>query len=637
MAEEVEPARVRFGRFEFDRTHQELYANGVRVRLQDQPRQVLAALVERPGELVTREVLRNRLWTSDTFVDFEHSLNTAIKKVRRALGDPAGSPLYVETQAKRGYRFIADVKPVEAAAPQPAIHPFEALAPPAVAPHVTSPRWAVAVAAILLAAGMAGWLLLRAGHGSPSADAPGAAARLAVVPFRVIGAGDQSHLGVGIADAITNRLAGLRQIAPRPTSAVLEYRTAMPEPARVATALGVDYLLVGTIQSGDGRYRVSVQLVERAGRVVWARSYDEANATFFVMQDQIADEIVTALRIKLSPPELERLHLRYTENPQAYDLYLRGRSLLVEYTETKMRQAIDYFEQALAVDANYALARAALATACAWFSVRYAYELDALAWGRRADSEARQALDLDPSLADAHLAIASAAGTLFGGFDWPVVLERSAAALALDRSLDLAHVVRMRAFYHLGRFDDVRREAALARAINPLPNTEAARIEVAANLFSGRFQDAADQATLLLAETDAPAVRHYLGLARYYLGDIPGAREMLASARRAGQPDVRSQASLASIEAAGGLTAEARARADAVAIGPYMDHHVAYSLGAAYAQLGDANRSLHYLRLAVETGFPCPPWFEQDTLLAPVRERVEFAALLTRLQQRRAR
>jgi tetratricopeptide (TPR) repeat protein len=311
---------------------------------------------------------------------------------------------------------------------------------------------------------------------------------------------------------------------------------------------------------------------------------------------------------------------------------LRGRALLVNYSEAGMREALVHFERALAIDGNYALARAGLATAAAWFSVRYAYEEEALAWGKRADVEARRALEQDPSLADAHLAIASAAGTLYRGFDWKTVLERTTTALALDPSLDLAHVVRMRALYHLGYIDEAQQEGRLARALNPFPSVETARLEVATQLSAGQFAAAAERSAELLKRTDAPAIRHYLGLARFYTGDVAGAREMLASATRGGRPDVRAQASLASIEAAAGLRNEARARATAIARGSYMDHHVAYSLGATFAQLGDAAATVAWLQRAADSGFPCFPWFERDSLLDPMRRNPAVARLFERLR-----
>ena len=134
-----------------------------------------------------------------------------------------------------------------------------------------------------------------------------------------------------------------------------------------------------------------MQLVRADGVAVWGRTYDQPRAGLLELQDRIAEQMVSALRIELSPPERARLHLRYTDNPAAYDLYLRGRALLVNYTEAKMREAIVNFEHALALDQNYALARAALATATAWFSVRYAYEAEALAVGTSAQTTRRAA------------------------------------------------------------------------------------------------------------------------------------------------------------------------------------------------------------------------------------------------------
>jgi DNA-binding winged helix-turn-helix (wHTH) protein/TolB-like protein/tetratricopeptide (TPR) repeat protein len=625
-------SRLRFGPFELDTTSGELYRDGERLRLQEQPRQVLTALLERPGEVVTREELRERLWKTDTFVDFEHGLNTAIKKVRQALGDSAEQPQYVETLARRGYRFIAPLIPPAAVTPAAVVD----TATRTPASRGRTP-WIVLVVGVCIVVA-AVWMAVRRRDPVPSSGRSSAPAQLAVLPLRVLATSpdaDREYLGVGIADAITTRLANARQIALRPTSAVLPYRDAESDPARVAAALRVEHLLVGTIQEVEQAFRVSVQLVRRDGVAVWGRTYDVPRTGLLRLQDDVAEQVVTALRVELTPPERARFVVRHTNNPAAFDHYLRGRALLVNYTEANMREAIRAFEQALALDSNYARARAALATATAWFSVRYAYESEAAAWGKRAEEDARRALALDASLADAHVAIAAAAGTLFRGFDWKTVIAESDAALALDPSVDLGHSTRMRALYHLGRFDEARAAGHAARELNPLPTTEVERLEVAVQLFDGEFESAAQLAAALLARTDAPAVRHYLGLARYYRGDVDGARAMLASAMRGGQPDVRSQASLASIEAAVGLRDAARARARVVANGGYMDHHAAYSLAAAWAQLGDHVAAVKWLQQAADTGFPCYPWFARDSLLDPLRRDPGFIRLMTALESQR--
>jgi tetratricopeptide (TPR) repeat protein len=390
--------------------------------------------------------------------------------------------------------------------------------------------------------------------------------------------------------------------------------------------------LIGTIQPAAEGYRISLQLVRADGVAMWGRSYDEPRISLLALQDEIAEQVAVALRIELSPPERARLHVRYSDNPAAYDRYLRGRSLLVNYTEATMREAIGHFEQALAMELEYALAHAGIATASAWFSVRYAHDVEALEWGKRADQAAREALKEDGALADAHLAIASAAGTTYGGFDWSVVLERTSTALALDPSLDLAHLARMRAFYHLGLFDDARREGLLAQAVNPTASVEFARLDIALRLFEGHFASALDEATALLSRSDAPALRHYLGLARHYVGDRSGARDLLGAITRRGRPDTRSQAALASIEAAAGMPEQARERIRIIVHAPDMDHHVAYSLGAAFAQLGEADASIRWLTEAADSGFPCYPWFARDPLLDPIRRQPAFVDLLARLR-----
>ena len=626
-------SRLRFEDFEFEPNTGELYRDSRLVHLQEHPRQVLLALLERPGDVVTREQLRERLWGADTFVDFEHGLNTAVKKARQALGDSAEAPRFIETLARRGYRYIGRVAaddPASAgrvAADAPSTLP----AAPAVARDLSRRTlWGSAAALLLVAGGLSVWMA----QPPAAAETAPAGAQLAVMPFRVITAGstDSAYLGIGVADAITTRLANTRQIAVRPTTAVLALQDAQSNPAALATSLGVEHLLLGTIQPTEQAYRVTAQLVRADGVAIWGRTFDEPRATLLKLQDQLAEHVVGALRVELSPPERARLHVRYTNNAAAYDLYLRGRSLLVNYTEAKMHEAIVHFEQALQLDDNYALARTGIATASAWFSVRYAHEAAAVEWAKRADEEARRALLQDSGLADAHLAIASAAGTEYRGFDWRVVIEESGKALALDPSLDLAHLARMRAYYHLGLFDEARREGQLASALNPTANVERDRLEIALMLFGGQYTAAVQEATRLITRTDAPAARHYLGLARYYAGDANGAREMLGSIWRGNRSDVRAQASLASVEAAMGMQDEARARVVDIMRGSELDHHVAYSIGAAQAQLGDVNASLKWLKRASDTGFPCYSWFERDSLLDPLRKDPRFVELLRHLR-----
>jgi serine/threonine protein kinase/tetratricopeptide (TPR) repeat protein len=492
-----------------------------------------------------------------------------------------------------------------------------------------SRRRALAMAAVVVVLGAGVWTF----GGRPSTPP----AQLAVLPLRAIGGippGDE-HLGIAIADSIITRLAIVRLIGLRPTTAVMGYADQQTDPVKVAAELAVDYLLTGTIQRGSSTYRVTFQLVRSpGGEVTWGRTYDVVRSGLRDVQDSVAEQVVGALRLELGSNERDRLRRRYTDRADAYEHYMRGRASLLNYTEAGMKGAIAAFEQAVAIDPGYALARAGLAMARAWFSIRYAYETDALKWGERAEADARAALASDPDLAEARLAIAGAAGTLHGGFNWPAVIDEASRALEIDPTLELAHVVRMRAYFHFGLFDRMVTEAEAARRMNPLGNVEVARLEVAGSLFSGQYQRARDLAAALLARSDAPVIRNYLGLAQFYAGDPDGARSTLAAVRRAGRPDVRSQAALASVEAAAGDRESARVRALNIERGPYMDHHVAYSLAAAWAQLGDASAAIKWLRASADTGFPCFPAVQRDPLLNPIRQSREFRTFLALQQQR---
>ena len=501
-----------------------------------------------------------------------------------------------------------------------------------------SHRVALAGALVTLVLSAAAALFVSRPALQPATPLPPTTIQLAVLPLRMVGdvVADDQYLGIGIADSIITRLAPVRQIRLRPTAAVMSYADKPADTASVAKALAVEHVLFGTIQGNADTYRITLQLVQSSdGAVSWARSYDVLRSALTNLQDIIAEEVVGALRLELTAAERERVRRRYTDNAAAYDLYLRGRASFVNYTEKGMKAAIEDFERAIAIDPDYALARAGLATASAWFSIRYAYENEANEWGARAEREAKAALAADPSLAEGTLAVASAAGTLYGAFNWPVVIAEATRALAIDPTLELGHIVRMRAFFHLGLFDRMAEEARAAYRLNPLGNVEIARLEVAGSLFGGFHDRAREQAGALLARgADAPVIRNYLGLAQFYSGDMASARTTLAAVQRAGRPDVRSQAALAGVEAAAGDKVAARARALGIERGPYMDHHVAYSLGAAWAQLGDTQASVKWLQKAADTGFPCFPWLTQDPLLDPIRNDPEFIALLTRLRQR---
>jgi TolB-like protein len=519
---------------------------------------------------------------------------------------------------------------------------------PADVPHVHGatlgrPRsaarvWAAVVAISLLAAiafvtPLRNWLT-----GTTAIVAPGAMQRasLAVLPLRIVDSPDAeaAHLGVGIADAIVTRLANVQSIRVRPTSAIASLEGRAIDPVAVAQQLQVDHVLTGTMRRDSDAYRFNLQLIRAADAVlVWGRQIDVGQRALFTIEDQVTTEVVAALQLEMSSSERARLARSSAQNPVAYDEYLQGRALLANYSDSNLREAMNHFDRALEIEPNYGLAHAGLAMAAGTFSVRFAYEQQAADWGRRAEQYAARAMKEDANLAEAHLALASAAGTIYRDFDWSTVIREAQRALALNPNLDEAHSLLARALYHMGLLDLSEAESQRALETSGGTNVDVSRVYLYARLLGGHFDEAREMAETLTKRTNAPVIGQYLGLAFFYLGDRGRAQEVLANVRRPdGNVDTRSQASLAGVLAANGRRDEAERTIRAVLDSGYMDHHVAYALGAAYAQLGRPADAVKWLRSAADTGFSSYPWMQRDTLLDPIRSDSAFQGLLTVLR-----
>ena len=626
--------RVTFGTFDLDLDTGELRRAGIRLKLQDKPFQLLAMLVERPGELVSREQVCKRLWPADTFVDFDHGLNTAVRKLRLALGDSADNPRFVETVARRGYRFIAPVSvggfPSEAAsdAPSPTPNPTPEVSP---ATWTTSGRlrWltALGVGRPFAASRSVGWIATRR-----AASAPPKSVHIAVLPFKVLTADPaEKTWGIGLADAIIARLANFKTLRVRPTASVFKYDADTSDPQQAGAELGAEHVLTGTLHKRERDYRITLLLTQTSnGAAIRGSSYDVPHHDLSSIDDRVAAQVAEALRVQLS--STERANRRAAPNPAAYELYLQARGLMDVRSEARLLASIEAYKKSLNIDPQYARAHAGLATALAWFSIRYELEPEALKWGKLAVDAAYQALTLDAELAEAHLAIASTAGTLYGHFNWARTLAETDAALAIDPEMYLAYLFRGRALYHLGLFDAANRAIAKSLALNP--TVESQRLQLAVDLFSGQFEDVRARGEGLMKEATAPVLSTYVGTALFYLGDRQRSADMLASVKRGDQPDARSQAVLAGVLAASGHNVEALATVDRLIRGPYMDHHVAYSLAAAYAQLRRPSDVVIWLRRAFDEGLPCYPWFARDPMLDPVRQEQAYIDLMRELRPR---
>jgi eukaryotic-like serine/threonine-protein kinase len=482
---------------------------------------------------------------------------------------------------------------------------------------------AMGVVALVAAGALAAfWFRGRAG----TAVAP---TSLAVLPCRALAERERiEFLEVGITDSIIIALSNAAQLRVRSTSAILPYQGQNIDPREVGRALNAEYLLTCTLQPTPDRVAATVQFVRaNDGSTLWGERYEVARGDLLGLRDRISERVASALRIRMSEAELERFYRRYTKNAAAYERYLQGRAAFARYTRDATLTAIDHFNAALGIDPQYALAHAGLASAAARMRIRFSTEKDRERWLDIAQREADEALRLDPDLAEAHESRAAVARE--AEFDWDLTMDKSNRALALNPSLAQPHFFRAGVFYHFGLLELADREIRLGMANDPVNRVEAPRLLGNVAFIDGRFADAVSLLNEAQRLSESATTGAYLGMALYYDGKTTEAETVLEGLG----PHRRAQAALASFLAARGERARATALVDEVQASSGLDHHVEYSLGAAYAQLGDATAALQWLGRASAT-FPCHSWFVRDRLLVPIRDDARFQKLLIDLERR---
>ncbi len=405
---------VRFGTFSVDLRSGELYKQGRKIRLQQKPFQILALLLERPREVVTREELRQRVWAPDTFVDFDHSLKTAISKIREALGDSAESPRYVETLSRRGYRFIAAVAKLPAAAP-----PEERI-------------------------------------------------RVAVLPFENLSNDrEQEYFSDGMTEEMIAQLGSLQpqRLAVIARTSAMRYKHTDKRLDQIGQELNVEHIVEGSVRRAGDRVRITAQLVRVSDQThLWAHSYERDLRDILALQSEVAQAISNEIRVKLTPQHWVRSVSALPANRQAYEAYLRGRYCWSKRTREGIQRSVDYFLQAIAHDPHYALAYAGLAdgyrilAVCGWLAPSVVQQ--------KALAAARRALEIDGRLSEAHKAL----GAVRFRFDW----EWKESEAELQRALELnpsdadAHRVYALYLQALGRVEEAIAEVERARELDPL-------------------------------------------------------------------------------------------------------------------------------------------------------------------------
>lgn len=504
------PRSLRFGQFELDLRTAEIYKEGERIKLQEQPFQVLAMLIERPGALVSREELRNRLWPNSRFVDFDHGVNVAINKLRDALGDSPEEPRFIETLRRRGYRFMAAVETIPSA-------PYEDLT--AHTEHVVMARWAVipGIAAVSLAAILALVIGLNIG-GVRQRFLGTKAARtvqsVAVLPLENLsGDPEQAYFAEGMTDELITSLAKLQTLKVISRSSVMRYKgtnTPLPE---IARELKVDGIIEGTVLRSGNRVRITVQLIRAAtDQHLWAETYEGNMEDVLRLQDAVAQAIAAEIHFKLAPEVKARLVKSPSVNPAAYEAYLRGRyNLQDRWTKAGSVAASHYFEEAIARDPQYAPAYAGLADyyTFAGFTGQPFTNREAM---ERARDLAAKALQLDDRSADAHIAMAN---VLFRyDWNWTEAEKEFKRGIELNPNASSSYTAYAMYLGALGRFDEAI--AAMKHAIELDPFSAVTNSDLGVVLqWAGRDGESAGQERKAIA-LDSFFPQAHLVLARAY-------------------------------------------------------------------------------------------------------------------------
>mgnify|MGYP000985366969 CR=1 FL=1 len=445
--------KVRFGAFEVDPDSRELRKYGIRIKLENQPFQILSVLLERPGQVISRAEIQTKIWGSDTFVDFEKSLTKAVNKLRTALGDSASAPRFIETLSRRGYRFIGEIEPQP-----PPIHDLPAIQPAPEIQQSQVPGWKPAVfAAAALFVIVAALLLFTGSWKLRTGPAPRIES-IVVLPFEnLTGDPKQEFLADAIAGELSGHLARLGPIRVISRASANRYKGTRKALTEIGRELRVDGLVEGSVHRDDNRTRIHVRLLHGASeRQLWATTYEDKAGPPRLDSRTVLD-MARALSARLTAEDTSRVLQSRSVNVEAYESYLRGRYLLNRRGTSAVTEAPIHFTQALREDPDFALAYSGLADS---YTLGYGAPRDF----DKAEQCARRAIELDPNLAEAHCSMGMVNLCKFRFSDAEAEFQRS---IQLNPNYVTGRQFHTISLMTLGRLLEARAESDRALEIDP--------------------------------------------------------------------------------------------------------------------------------------------------------------------------
>ena len=618
---------LRFDHFELDVRAGELRKRGVRLRLQGQPLQVLAALLSRAGEVVTREELRAQIWTADTFVDFDHSLHNAVARLREALGDSAETPRYIETLPRRGYRFIAAVEREEAQAPRCSAESV-GLGEVSVAPGLSKPRTLLITTIVaLLVIACAVRLAWTGAHPTIAAPRPNS---IAVLPLdNLSGDASEEFFADGMTDQLITDLAKIESLRVISRTSVMQYKGTKKSLPEIARELNVDAIVEGSVIRSGERVRVTAQLLQAStDQHLWAETYDRDRGDVLKLQAEVADAIAQHVRVQMTPLQKAQLRRADVVNPAAYDSYLKGRLYFTTgfSKPDSLKKAQQDFEESIQKDPNFALAYAGLADTYVYLAFTGALAKDP-AHGAAKQALAK-ALQLDETIGEAHDAL----GVLSWRFDWDwETAEREFnRAIALAPSYSCAHEDRAIFLAFVGRRAEALAELA---KINQMDYGFSSAMAESMTYYELRDYAGLVEASKrgLLFDPEDAFLHYLLGVGYEATGKLPEAISQYQKAMKTWD-DPTVGVALAHVYSAAGRKAEANKILRDLQRTSKQTLVRSYTMATIYAGLGENDKAFELLEKACsEKSLDISFSLKSDLLLDDLRADPRFQSMLRRI------
>ena len=608
------PRRLCFGSFELDPASGELHQDGRKVPLPHKAFELLRALAEHSGEVVTREELRAKLWSANTFVEFDDGLNHAVKNLRQALGDSAENPQFIETLPRYGYRFLAAVE----AAPTPGPEPVR-LRRSTITAVVTTVALLAIVALLVFIPD--GWR----GRFSSNANEPPIRS-LAVLPLsNLSGDPQQDYFADGMTDALITDVAKIRGLKVISRTSVMQFKDVKRPLPEVARRLGVDGIIEGSVQRSGGRVRITAQLIRAATDThLWAESYEGDTRDVLALQEEIARDVAKKIKVALTPEEQIRLASARSVNPEAYELYLKGRYEWNKRTQAGLKKGLEYFQRAINLDPTYALAYSGIADSYTMLANNRFVSGSEVYSGAKA--AALKALELDPNSAETHTSLAY---VLFC-YEWDpeAAMKELRTAIELNPNYATAHHWYAVILAEIGQSEEAMREMEQARKLDPLS------VRISANvghlLYLRRQYDQAILETRKALELEPNDRMTHERLGETYL-QMGMSKEALAEYRLISSSDELDPGLVCAYAAAGN-------RKEALRILSWLkqkskrEYIAPYYMIRAYTALGEKDEALAWLQKGVETYSGGMDRLKVDPAFDPLRGDPRFQKLLRRMK-----